>query len=576
MKKLLALLLALVMVFSLVACNNDKDNDDDCKHKDKDGDGICDKCDADMDEDEDGGLTGSALAAAVMAQLETAKSLKADFTYELEAVAKNWTRWDDEGNEITPVQETQNMKAVINGSFVFTLNDNGGAMQINLTMTAETDGEQTTQEQNIYIIDGYAYTYNQYADAYEKEYIGDEVDMEEIEAMLGTALEGVDIQINEKDVAKVADQLLEPIIKGMSIEDGKGGSYTFKGKKLVNDFVAYINNVDVNTTKISKIVNDVLALVDKDLTVNSVLGEAERVLGLTVKQLVAELDTAINEEFETTLQGIYDEIVANENVLAIIENVLVAEGAGEEEIAEIMSQIKALKISDLLSQTGVENVVIWDLLASEMFGEGGPTKSDFFAQIKSILDLSVADFEDMIGDEIFSDIKDTIGTLAVDELEVSVDLKLNKNNSVNKVMYKGKAAFSVDTPWWYDETKRNEVDASMNYTVNIHSVSDKAVEVTLPAGAKIIENLPHADLYINDEYVGYVDVYMYGSQVEVYMYYYDYEVADINGSAYLSYDALNGYSISIPAGEFYNRATDTYNVAFTLTYQPEYDRWIAE
>ena len=52
MKKLLALLLALVMAFSLVACNKD-DDDDDCRHKDKDDDGYCDKCDEEMEEEED-------------------------------------------------------------------------------------------------------------------------------------------------------------------------------------------------------------------------------------------------------------------------------------------------------------------------------------------------------------------------------------------------------------------------------------------------------------------------------------------------------------------------------------------
>ena len=51
-----------------------------------------------------------------MAQLETAKSVKADFTYELDATVKSWSRWDDYGNEVTPYQETTSAKATITGS----------------------------------------------------------------------------------------------------------------------------------------------------------------------------------------------------------------------------------------------------------------------------------------------------------------------------------------------------------------------------------------------------------------------------------------------------------------------------
>ena len=528
MKKLLALLLALVMVFSLVACNNDKKDDDDCKHKDKDGDGICDKCDADMDDVEDeGGLKGSVLTAAIMAQLETAKSVKADFTYELDATVKSWTKWDDYGNEVTPYQETMSTKATITGSAVFSLTDTGFNAQITLNLSADQDGETMTQVQELYIIDGYVYTYNEYAGAYEKEELHmDEIDMAEIEAMLGTALEGVEIDTTA--MAEATDKLLAPIIKAMSIEDGKGGSYTFKGKKLVNDFVAYINNLDFNTAKVSKVVNDVLALVDKELTVSAILDEAERVLGLTVNQLLNETDEALTKEYKTTIQGIFDDVMANEEILLIIENALVASGYSETEAKEQIEAIKALKIADLLTQAGVGDYVIWDLIASEAFGSGAPTKAEFFDQIESILNLTIAEFEDMIGEEIFTEIKETIGTLVVDELELSADLKLNKGNTINKLMYKGKAAFSVSIPWETDETKTNSVTASMNYTVNVHSVSDKTVSIALPAGAKILENLPYADLYVDGEYVGYVSVYMYSSQVEVYMYYYDYEVAEIS------------------------------------------------
>ena len=151
MKKLLALLLALIMVFSLVACGKDDDSDDSNKN-----------------DDNTATVDASKLFNAIIAQLGSANSAKIDIdlTTSIESSYWDYEDYDEEKDEgINPYLYTWNRTATVKGSISVIRAGSTLTAKIDLATTHVADrGEygKFNEEGRIlaYFVDGTLYVYN--------------------------------------------------------------------------------------------------------------------------------------------------------------------------------------------------------------------------------------------------------------------------------------------------------------------------------------------------------------------------------------------------------------------------------
>ena len=373
MKKLLALLLVLTLVFSftlsLTACGESKDE---CtEHVDENNDGKCDKCEEDMPNPENPGTNpenpgtnpenpgtnpaipadklGETISAAVIAQLNAASSVKLEMeasaimSQTLEGAAAADSMYTDDAVKVTVV--VSKTQTGVNAK-----------VDVSLKSKAAADGEYGPAKEftALYLVDGVAYIYDEEEEGYYAEELT-AVDAEQITSVLEVLFEGVDL-ITDDDIAAIKKALGDLFVETFTV-DGNKATLSFDAKPAIDSLLAYIAALDPDTKTVEALANDILALVNKDLTVTALLTEVKRVAGLTVNEAVAEIDAWLTENYETTLQGMYNTIVTNEDFVQLTKNLLKIQGMTDEaEVTAIITQIQSVNFAQLLKTPIAEGV----------------------------------------------------------------------------------------------------------------------------------------------------------------------------------------------------------------------------
>lgn len=579
MKKLLALFLALTLVFSvslsLTACGETACTE----HVDENKDNKCDNCGKALTENPDkpdtdpnnpdnpdlpGNVTGEALANAIEAQLKAASSLKVDFDFSLLANEESWSYEFGKGDVLYENYVEGNAHA----SIVVSKTEDSFNAKVDVTYESRDDAsaefEKAENYTILYVVDGKAYIYNEELDAYLYEDImqSSSLDMDgvnEIITTLQALLDGVKGP-SEDEIAALKKEIGDFFVEFLNIKSGKGG-LSVDLKPEIDKVLGYITAPGFASKTVEEVLNDVLATVNEDLTVDAILTETKTLLLLTVNEALAELDAYLTKNYETTLQGIYDSIVTDESFVTILNNYAKLEGATEDEFNEVLTQIQAVKIADLIKDAGIGDVVLYDLIESLVSGDGTvdgfyhdgecvdededlycdycgylmgeledvimPSAEEkveeLFASIEHILSLELEKFElQVLGTQFIDQLKKVAAAIKVNALNSKVDVEFSNGYNLSAINGESNVDIEVTSEYSTDKTDKFVIKAKL--TVKIHQLSATPVEIAVPESAnKLLNTSGYYLLEGTDEVELEIDldnecvaIYFYNIGIEVY------------------------------------------------------------
>ncbi|MBQ8174466.1 MAG: hypothetical protein IJ009_03595 [Clostridia bacterium] len=436
MKKLLSLLLVLAMLTGvLAACSSstckehvDADKNGVCdvceaevpipcdKHTDEDLNNICDKCGATLTNDLTK-LLGIKIVKVAKDQIDTAKSVKITFDVQASVIyTKNGEAVENDGGVYTYTIYLNRTEEGVDYK-VHTLSK---------ILNAET-GAYVTELDAVtqYKIGSVVYMYDAQEDTYwsydtSTSQDGTAVDvtlqLERLEAALVGLLN--DYAMSEEELEEVGSAL----VTAFSIVNGKG-SLSVDLKPHFDSLKAYIMELDPETKTVRSLFNDILALADPSLTVEQIVDTIEDVGAMNVAEALSAIDIYLTDEYGKTLQGLYDELLANENAKVLIASLVLVADATPEEQAQFdawYGSLQAQKIADLIPEE-MKAMTVYDLFAlffapkydtpDDSFEDGGVemmsdeelaepdyiTLEETIAQLNMLLDSTLADLEMLFG-----------------------------------------------------------------------------------------------------------------------------------------------------------------------------------
>lgn len=258
---------------------------------------------------------------------ETTKSFKVDLDCEYRATGEN--------------------TITIDGEIIVSLGDDGADMKATIT-TTETDGNESEKDTLVvYFIDDYAYNY----DVETKTYIKSTMSLSDlIEGALSEAgLTSADINAYVAELetalteAGVTEESVLAELKESAIVYENVMSWSVDYKDEVNSAIDFLGDYDTNKT-LEAVLNEALTAAGVDKDVDAILDGVGALGTLKVGDAVAVANAYLTLYYQTNLQAVLDAALADEAVLAALQ------GAGVP--AEMITQLKGIKISDLVTAYG--------------------------------------------------------------------------------------------------------------------------------------------------------------------------------------------------------------------------------
>lgn len=496
MKRMLALLLALVMIAAmLVACNDDTDGEtpDDggttcTTHTDTNLDGKCDTCGTAVTI-EITNAAGAAMTAAVKAQLKAAKSMKVEFVV------------------VTEQTETEANDTDYDGSrSVFTVylsrTENGVNAKVDIKSESRNTADaayETVQEGTVlYLVDNVLYVRDDAADDFTVTDLNplfnpaepDTEGMTDVSSMLAQMLQGLMDQLGEVEITE--DQLAElgtAILKTLNVSNNRG-ELVLDAKPALDSFKAYVTGLELNTKTLEQLLDDALALIDEELTVASILSAIGTAGSMTVGEAILAIDEFLAENAETSLQAIYDKIVANEQIKAMAQQLLgINESNWENDVkgfkfAEVSDEIKSLTVYDFVMQMielfmpHSETAPDPELQPTPYTEEGDeptfPTLEELIATVDAVLDMTLADLEQQVlGMPLFTQLKQIVGAITVNELNAKLGVQFKGLFLIDTITLDAAFDIAVDNG---DESVRT----TFSLAAKIFEISTETITITAP------------------------------------------------------------------------------------------------
>ena len=540
MKKLIALLLTLVMLFSLSACSLPFGECMD-GHVDEDGNLICDICGREIDEEDpenngnpddpsDDSYLAPTISEAIMAQLKEAGSMTIDLTLSLESFSSYYIGDGDENSE-NPEREEDLVKGDVLVSFTISKTERGFDAMIYAKSVDTSEEEPDVEEERFYLIDGKAY----YRDAELDGYV--EVLIPEFDSLMNGNLESAPAAIVES-ISQLIDGLELSEDEKKSLEESIGliitelfeiknfeGALNVNYKTYIDEFFAYVDGLDSSTKTLESLVDDILHLADEELSFAKLIAEMERVAKLTLSEGLTEIDASLTENYDTTLQGIYDTVVCDERFEQVIRMYLESmstpngEELTEDDVQAFLTEIRAIKVIDVIKSyyPDLDAITVYDAIMPilEMLMAGSEpeatepisdTESDippvnaFFGAIKDFFAMTVADAAKEYGmPDFIATLKDAIAGIKVNALSTSASISFSESFAVTEINLGLKVDIETETPTGFDETLFEENDVKVDLSFKISAISNDTVEIAIPEDEKIIFGIWNSVQFFNDE-----------------------------------------------------------------------------
>ena len=495
MKKFLLLMLAILLAFSLIACD-DEANDDSTTNKpnkpaaepctvhyDGDDNGKCDGCGAATETGSE--LAGLVLTQAVKEQFESANSLKIEFALDQTSTGTIWTPdFDGDTEEIVSVDQYSKM------SYKFTLTvartEKGVDFKIDAVSSyqMDADSEPMVDKQTVMLcVDGYVYEYVSELQGYVKEAIEavDDVTVAKVKELAQKLFDG--LGMTDEELNEALNSIGKGIIDSFNIKDNKG-SVTVDMKDGLEAVLDYIVALDLETTTVGDVINDVLALIDESLTIESIIETEAAIYAMTVSEAIDALDQYLTVNQGITLQQLYVTVLSNEQIVSILKENMMANGQMTE--VEFEQSLAALKLTDVktLIPEEIANVTIYELIADSMAtGEGGtyPSLEESLGSATALLNMTLAELE--ASEEFgipFSEMQAAFAGVTVNELYVQLDVELKGIFKLDKIKFTFTADVSTESASYFAPDKTDVTNAVTTITAEISGISKNKIEIEAP------------------------------------------------------------------------------------------------
>ena len=496
MKKLLLILMALLLTFSLIACGDDEttptesspateDKLDCAVHFDADADGKCDNCGETTETKADS--VGTVLADAIVKQFGEAQSVTLEVNLR---VLMEKTEWSDAETE-----DLDYVDGIAKIIITAAKTEKGCNLKVDVDVkskeAADDEYEVTQSGTVIYLVDGVVYQYDEELEQYYS-YELSGVDSEaiaEAERMFNEIFSGVEIP--EEEINAVINQLGAAVLTSFNIKENMG-SITVDLKPVLDEIKAYITAIDPDTTTVGDILNDLLG----GATYEDVLLAAEGALSMTVSQLVEYANTVLTETYGMNINEFYASIMANEQLQDVLVNVLVATGEFDEADAKAaVAAYAALEITDMIPEEMMD-VVVYDLIMMMVVGtdeDGVPyeydTLEETMAMAREFLELTVSEFAELIELDIPAEAFITLlGGIDVKAFNSKLDVKFKGAFQVEYI--EGASVVDVEAvvPSGYAD-KTNKVNIKVTFNAKFYNITTEKTEITAPTNVVVDEDV---------------------------------------------------------------------------------------
>lgn len=491
MKKIITILLALVLSLSLFAG---------CKKKKAESASESIKIPPATSESTpeslpEGSTTGDVLAGALASQISQASSISVELEMYEKISSIAYYNAENESGEAVIETDSDYFEKLIAVDAVLSV-DSEQKLDAKIEIVEKLSFDEYVpleigEEQTIYIIDNVAYYRAESIEAWVK----DTELSEGVSQLIDYVKEIKNGEfIPEDDKALLFEALGEFVNTSFDVKN-YSGSISLDATPYLNDFIEYFRNLDVQTKTVASFIEDGLKLIDSELTTAKFIAKLKEVASLTASQAVANIDAWLTANYQTTLQGLYDKLVANEQLVAVLADM---SGVPEENRAEFIAQIKTNTIAGLIED--VKDVPLYDLLASSIAqGEQYPTVDEFFTQLEGMLALTIAEFEQReVMPPIISDIKGITQFVTVNDLSFKVDVDFTDAFRLDTV----KANFSLEVINAMPSEvsgKTNDSYVKASISLEISEISDQSKQISLPEGAKTYDFLAEGYYESDDE-----------------------------------------------------------------------------
>ncbi len=490
MKKLLLVLMALLLTFSLIACGDDetaptessKENKIDCAvHFDGNGDNKCDNCGEATETKKDN--VGVILAGAVAKQFENANTLTLEVNFNLLMDKDEWLDGETLENDYLDgvakftitAAKTENGCNIKVDADVKSKESKDGAYEIDMNGTV------------LYVVDNMVYSYDEELDAFSTS----ELELEKNEEIAATKamLEQIfgGVEIPQEEIDAVINQLGGALLTSFNIKENKG-SVAVDLKPTLDKLISYISAIDLETKTLGDVLNDILSHAGDDVTYNDVLLTAKGMLSMTVSEFIEALNASLTEAYGMNIDELYASIMANEQLQDVLVKALMASGEFDEADAKAaVAAYAALDITDMIPEEMVD-VVVYDLVMSLVLGtdEDGnpmeyPTIDDMEEMARAYLDLTIAQFAEALEINVYVQIVKMIADgLKVNALNSKLDVKFQGAFQLEYIESTTTVDFVLTVPSGYTEGNNNSVAVKSTLIFKFHNISTAKTEITAP------------------------------------------------------------------------------------------------
>ena len=488
---------------------------------------------------------GDLIVEAVEKQIEASNTITLTTTFEQDTKDTYWSYNDSE--EL--VSETYENKSKTVSVWTIAKTEDSFAIKMVNTFYCYYDNEVDSFSSETYILDGYSYIYDETGEFYVAEEIEID-DFDDVSDIIEDALS--DIEITTEDKTALLDFAADLVDKTIDTTTNKI-TLTTDVKPIYTAISTYINSIDGDAKTLEAIINDALALADPTLRVSDLIDAGVVIGKMTVNEALAAIDEFLTENYQTTIQGIYDSILVDETFVDTLTAILVEEGLTEENVAAMLEQYKAIKIADLVAD--YKDITLYDLALSivqnsnstdeddevdvELVDEDTseeatmPTIDEAAAMIKQMIAMPI----NQLNPQILADVKETLTNFKIEELKNIAEIEFNSEYQITKIKDVYTFSYSNKYSNYYDQTKFDIEECSTSVTMEL-VLSNDTTTIALPDDAVII-NAPNSDVKIPEE-------------LDCFEYWYYFECEDVTGLSINDFKDDDKYDLYINLEENYD------------------------
>ena len=530
MKKFLLILLAILLAFSIIACDDenrdnqnpttspsgeqteDKDPNDNVNEDENNTTGSSQNGNDDGGDEEVPGdnekpglqeTTGIILTNAVMSQLEEAASLKIEFTLDLTFSDNSWVLSDD-GETLENVIEgghgiAKFLMTVAKGDYGYNVK-----VEADVQSKDSPDGEYETDINGTvyYVVDGVVYEYAEAFDAYLISY-AESINTEELQAMLAMIIE--EIGLTEEQINEALNAIGTMFIEAFQISNNMGSSYV-DFKPMIDAFVAYVNSIDPEEKTIEDILNDILSIAGEGVTVDVLLQGVEALYQMTLEEFIAYLDAGMQESSGMTLQEAYEYVVNDENVQMLLLSLvyeMVGEDATEEDINAMLDMIMSFNIANDIPAE-FKSMTMYEIMVGLMYSGNDteeevvpPTMEETIAMVNAMLDTTLAELEEQYGMPV-EQLLGIVNMFEINELNTKLSLKFKDIFKIDSIISTTNMDLVVTTPSEV-QGKLDVVSIDASIEIKLSGISTTVIKIDEPTDKDYIENIFDVECQIFDE-----------------------------------------------------------------------------